>query len=182
MQKITIIGRYTGDNKDGVEINGVTFLPGVLQETQVNATYYNYLLQASNEGWFDIYSFVTKEEVKVIASLISKGEKGEKGDQGDPGDIGEQGPQGERGEQGPQGEQGIQGLQGEQGPQGEQGVQGLQGEKGEKGEPGEGSEELKKEIEDSRTDFLGNSHATLKERLDAESKYLNDLLTQASKE
>ena len=176
MLMITVVGRYIGANKEGIVINGKTFLPNILQDTKVTADYYNYLLSGVKDGWFEMYPFVTKEEVKVLAALISKGEKGEKGEQGDPGDIGEQGPQGKRGEKGEQGDIGIQGLQGEQGPRGEQGFQGERGEKGEQGDPGEGSEELKEELENARIGFFGDTHNTLKERLDAETEYLNNLI------
>ena len=176
MLMITVVGRYIGAKKEGIVINGKTFLPNVLQDTKVSSDYYNYLLNGVSEGWFEMYPFVTKEEVKALASLVSKGEKGDKGEQGDPGDIGEQGPQGKRGIKGEQGPQGIQGLQGEQGPRGEQGIPGEKGEKGEQGDRGEGSEELKEELENARIGFFGDVYDTLKERLDAEIEYLNNLI------
>ena len=45
MLMITVVGRYIGANKEGVIINGKTFLPNILQDTKVTADYYNYLLR-----------------------------------------------------------------------------------------------------------------------------------------
>nr|DAU79146.1 MAG TPA: tail fiber protein [Caudoviricetes sp.] len=106
--------------------------------------------------------------------LEIKGEKGEKGDKGDKGDAGERGPQGIQGTQGAQGlvgpkgdkgDKGDTGATGPQGPKGDKGATGPQGPKGEKGDSGG-------VMPSDMVDYMGNQHASLKAKNDADVDWL----------
>lgn len=101
--KITIFGRYIGNDTRGIVIGGVLFRRNKPTEAMVDRNVYSKLLKACDEGWFEMHQNVSKKYIddmfesnnpnsivtidklnELISSGDLKGEKGEKGDMGKP--------------------------------------------------------------------------------------------------
>ena len=83
---IRVIGKYKGMDKNGIVIGGVLFKQGRVTECFIPCDQYLKLLDGCSSGWFEIFSPITKEDVKkMISESISEGVPGPKGEPGEKG-------------------------------------------------------------------------------------------------
>ena len=105
--KITIFGRYIGNDTRGIVIGGVLFRRNKPTEAMVDRNVYSKLLKACDEGWFEMHQNVSKKYIddmfesnnpnsivtidklnELVSSGDLRGEQGQQGQQGEKGDIG----------------------------------------------------------------------------------------------